>query len=81
MIGRPAGGEQQDLLLSRKSADLLPQSWRIGNEVGPALGAENAVHEIAGMSVRHAPTVAAEFSRGGDGQHSLCRPYGTPRNI
>jgi hypothetical protein len=55
MIGRPSSGEQQDLLLPRDSADILPQSGRIGNEFSAALGAENAMHEIAGVSVRHAP--------------------------
>jgi len=70
MIGRPAGGEQQELLLSRDSADVLPESWRIGNKVGPALRAENAMHEIASMCVHHAATIPGEFWRGGDGQHS-----------
>ena len=70
MIGRPAGGEQQDLLLSRNSADVLPQSRRIGNEVATALGAENAMHEVAGMCVRHAATIAAELLGVGDGRHN-----------
>ena len=57
MIGGPAGGQQRNLSLARDSADVLPHSFRVRDEVGPRFGAEYAMNKVAGVNVRHAPKI------------------------
>ncbi len=59
VIGRPASGQQQNVFLARDSADVLPESFRISDEVGTIFGAEDAMYKVAGVGVRHKPEIIA----------------------
>src|SRR5271157_1761895 len=48
---------------------ILPESFRIVDEVGPIFGAEYAMNQVAGMGVRHVATINRRFADGGDRQH------------
>lgn len=53
MIGSAASGQQRNVFLARDSADVLPEPLRIGDEIGAVFGAEDAMHEVAGVGMRH----------------------------
>src|SRR5271157_1764711 len=69
-VGGPSRGQQDDVLgLLGNSRDVPAERVRVLDEVGSILGAEDAMHEVGSVGMRHAGMVMKDDGCYGDRRH------------